>query len=74
MGADLSEVGTMVYPKPILDDAHFEKFIGGIKTPYTFIDEFHGFIGSVSFHQSAEMLFYMIEDECIGDCGICGVT
>ena len=49
MGADLNTVGTMKYPKPILDDAHFEHFIGGIHTPFTFIDEFHGFIALFSF-------------------------
>lgn len=46
----------MNYPKPILDDAHFEKFVGGIKTPYTFIDEFHGFIGSLRISQNGHDL------------------
>jgi hypothetical protein len=81
MGADLNTVGTMKYPKPILDDKHFEHFIGGIQTPFTFIDEFHGFIGSFAFSQDSSSLFEMVwsgngvdNPACTGDCTLCGLT
>jgi len=86
MGADQAVVGTMKYAGPIIDDAHFEHFIGGIHTPFTFIDEFHGFIGSFAFRQDSTGLFSMqIQDatfdldgnpvdNCRGDCTICGLS
>ena len=86
MGADTAVVGTMKFAGPIIDDAHFEHFIGGIHTPFTFIDEFHGFIGSFAFRQDSSGLFNMqIQDatididgnpldNCRGDCSLCGLS